>query len=1114
MSTEIRYVVDPRLRLEVANRISLDFLSEQDRKLMANIIRVGEFSIKTQPEKRLSEVKYKDSNKKSMKKKCFKTLELHEEMDEELMDCRDIFKPGSTSLAFDKVVELTKKKIDFVGQKCVNSICTNFTTIPEDELAVIAAKVLSEMETPEQVYEFFSLFVYRDNHKLMERFPNFFVHRETLYAFIKKFAPMKIKDLSENSDYAKMVAVLQEWLEDQTNVSQLGVLWDMLENYENLVNMGIQGLRVFNERRQFFLNHHKRRVEALQVEHNAKIQFQEKRLRARQLRLEDELAKQEKGDEEIKRLQARLASIQEELNEAQSAKQIDQEKIKALEDDKKKIISDSEKKLHELEKRKKEVHIVLDQTAMELNTARKAKQIDREKIKALEDEKETIISKSKRELHELDEKNRTAHYMWTKDWKEKQQLQQELTEVRNENESFKSDLAQLSITDEARQKLVAQLQMEKTELQSLREILEKEKTLLQTQVKTTQNNYNESVLRIENLTARNQNLENEKKRLELEVSAASTANKSYEQKIIQLKIQIASIDEKLKLAYEEKETFQKLQGENAEMLIDAQKKLEEEKKKLKLSNQQNDDNLETIKKQVQTYDAEITKLQEEKQVLQNQKTETETKLEEAQKEIKTKQSEIILFEEKLKQTEKENEDEKNKIVDFVEYLQSQIATLRKQKSEEMKTLNSAIEQLQAEKNDLEKRIEAQKTEKKEYLKTIGEKYGKVKTQYLTENKKLQEKIELQQQSLCDLNIRFQALQKTKTDLNKEKEQLTDAAAKLQEQNQDYKKNLEQANEVVRTLETMTSDHESVIDRLYQDIVQLQRKISDSDSGDEDDETHNTDEDDETHTTQLSKRHGPFLSMISQFFEMKTKQSDDRNGIQRENYPMSDYDEEEIKARKQKILDHYFEDCKLNAGKKSEIIKNCKRNPQFRLFEEIINLKLKEWADDKIQNFLEFLCEAVEDENFGNAIVTRQPNDAQHKLVGYQFGKTGSTPLYWLNKTPVQFIRGDFTNNPDAKEFTVDLALEDRQVPNATPSSSFQPASFDVDSFTTPNATNIASSKMFAQPPYYYPPVYHPPASPWPLQFHMPQPQPTKHAGQVCYVVMPKVLSRHEMTVFT
>ena len=25
--------------------------------------------------------------------------------------------------------------------------------------------------------------------------------------------------------------------------------------------------------------------------------------------------------------------------------------------------------------------------------------------------------------------------------------------------------------------------------------------------------------------------------------------------------------------------------------------------------------------------------------------------------------------------------------------------------------------------------------------------------------------------------------------------------------------------------------------------------------------------------------------------MKTKQSDDRNGIQRENYPMSDYDEE-------------------------------------------------------------------------------------------------------------------------------------------------------------------------------------------------------------------------------
>ena len=66
--------------------------------------------------------------------------------------------------------------------------------------------------------------------------------------------------------------------------------------------------------------------------------------------------------------------------------------------------------------------------------------------------------------------------------------------------------------------------------------------------------------------------------------------------------------------------------------------------------------------------------------------------------------------------------------------------------------------------------------------------------------------------------------------------------------------------------------------------------------------------------------------------------------------MSDYDEEEINARKQKLLDHYFEDCKLNAGKKSEIIKNCKRNPQFKLFEEIINLNLTEWVMTKFKIF--------------------------------------------------------------------------------------------------------------------------------------------------------------------
>ena len=51
---------------------------------MANI-RVGEFSIKMQPKKKLSEVKYKDSNEKSMKK-MFETLELHE-VNKEFMDC-------------------------------------------------------------------------------------------------------------------------------------------------------------------------------------------------------------------------------------------------------------------------------------------------------------------------------------------------------------------------------------------------------------------------------------------------------------------------------------------------------------------------------------------------------------------------------------------------------------------------------------------------------------------------------------------------------------------------------------------------------------------------------------------------------------------------------------------------------------------------------------------------------------------------------------------------------------------------------------------------------------------------------------------------------------------
>ena len=1087
MSTEIRYVVDPRLRLEVANRISLDFLSEEDRKLMANIIRLGEFSIKTQPEKNLSEVKYKDSNKKSMKKKCFKTLELHEEMNQALMDCRDIFKPESTSRAFEKVVELTHMKIEFEGKKCVNSICTNFQTIPDRELAQIAAKVLKEMTTPEQVYEFFSLFVYRDNHKLMERFPNLFVHRETLYAFIKKFAPMKLKDLSENSDYAKMVAVLQEWLEDQIDVSKLDVLQEMLENYENLVNMGIQGLRVFNKRRQFFLNQYEHRVKVLKNEHNAKkeeflkeIEFQEKRLKAKTLLLKDAAAEQKNGAKLIEQLETSLGKNQKQLQDAQNDKQIDQRKIQALEDEKETIISHFENQLRLSKERYDAIDYTLGETALKKN-----------------------------------------------------KMQEELKKVQSENESFKSKLAQLSITSEARQKLIAQLQMEKTELQSLREILEKEKNLLNTQVQTTQNNYNESILKIDELTARNQNLENEKTRLEREVSAASTINKSYEEKITDLGKEITSIDKKLKIAEEEKTLYKESQKQNAEMLISAQKKLEEEKKKLELSNQQNDDNLEiikkqaeeygakltkleeekkklelsnqqnednleTIKKQVQIYDANITELKQEKQVLQNQKTETETKLKEAQKEIQTKKSEIYLYQQELKQTEEKNDDEKNKIAKFVQDLQSEIATLQEQKSEEITTLNSAIELLKAEKIDLEKEVEAKETELEEYKQQVRIRYGQFQNKHLKQKRNLKRELEEKTKEWTELKTRFEELDEMKIGLEAEKKQLTDAAEKLQEQNQDYKKNLEQANQIVRTLEAMTSAHERMIGRLDDDIVQLQQKISHSDSDDEE-----PDQDEEPHKTQLSKRHEPFLSMITDFFDMKTKQSDVRNGIQRANSPPPVNNVAEIYDKKQELLNRYFQNCKLIPEYKRELIENCRQNSNFEIWEQSIDLQISKWADDYIEHLLEFLCEAVEDENFGNAIVVVGPPTIQ--LVGYQFGKKGSTSFYLTNKIPITGISENFQNNDNSKEFTAEDALQPKQQQDQTPSSSFQPASFDVDSFTTPNATNIASSKMFAQPPnhsYYYPPVYHPPVSPWPLQFHMPQPQPTKHAGQVCYVVMP------------
>ena len=297
----------------------------------------------------------------------------------------------------------------------------------------------------------------------------------------------------------------------------------------------------------------------LKVQHNAKekgfsetihrknlvIQAGERKLEQKLQELEQKLQEQKGGAKLIQKLETKIAEIEEKLQHAQNAKQIDRETFEAFEDEKKKIISDYEEKLRELENRKKAVNNTLNTTAFE-----------------------------------------------------KQKLNEKLKQAKSENESFQSELEQLSIISESRLKLIAKLQMEKKALQR---IFENEKELLKTQIQTTQNNYNESVLKIDKLTARNQNLQNEKTRLEREVSAAFTTNKSYEEKIIQLETQITSIDKKLKIAEEEKVKFKEIQAENAENLASAQKKLEEQKKKLELSNQQNEDNLETIKNQAKKY---------------------------------------------------------------------------------------------------------------------------------------------------------------------------------------------------------------------------------------------------------------------------------------------------------------------------------------------------------------------------------------------------------------------------------------------------------------------------------------------------------------------------------
>ena len=519
--TTIQYILDPRLKLLVIKNAKKRLEGTANQARVLNLLRMGKFEIKKMDGgKIIASYDAENDVKKSVKFNL--TNNDCTAIRSAIKQCRQMFNTTNKSDAFAYNENIRDN--DYTGKKHENSIRTNFYTIPIEKFHAQCAENLSEMTSPQDVYDFFELYTEFEHTKLDKKYEHIFVHRDTLFKFIQEFIPeagvSQVDNMPGEEAYAKMCKIIQDWVWRETGMISSG-LNEIMENFQTFMSMGIKGLL----RLDIIKNRHTKTISRLREAHAEERQhianvIHEEELRNlnEKVRMQNELQGYQRAfqdqQEKIQNLEfLKKASfdtnqkLQEEYQKIQQDLRKEQSLVKTLEDKCQSEKDKYEEMLTKQEAAHKEIREWYNENMKELENEVSEKEKELEKQKANNEklgqkisEKESKLAENDKQIKLISEQNASLDKSLKQAHTEIDVLfKQNETERQQNKDKLKTQNEEYSASREKLQKQIAELKEQQISAQAELELSQKE--LSETKEKLEQNANEKEDIEPENIFA-------------------------------------------------------------------------------------------------------------------------------------------------------------------------------------------------------------------------------------------------------------------------------------------------------------------------------------------------------------------------------------------------------------------------------------------------------------------------------------------------------------------------------------------------------------------------------------------------------------------------------------
>ena len=817
MST-VRYVLDARCRNQFLKKNDLvkKMASEKTKnwKECLEALMIGEFKVSVAETNTLIYCQNGDSNSKKI------TVRIPDKFLEIILAAIKSEIEILSKIATNKILQLLGESFERhkdednalpnPSKKSENSIRTRFMTRTYAEMKENARDILNQLKTPEEVYEFFELYVYYEARKLDKEYPFIYTHRNTLLKFVKEF--LGDAGVSDDASFEDLCLKIQDWL--QGSLGDMVGFIKMQQNYEKLAKVGIKGARYFQEHMEGLVDLHNAKINLIKEKRNLdrdfhkmtqdklqQIQKEKQKVELEHKSLQDlyhfneGLRKQ--TEEELQKIREKL-SFKEELYDY--AKKIHQEEIEEY----KKQQKDHENQISRLTNSLKECQIdirqkqrLIDQLDEQFFVVKKARQTMEENLKrvlqetALSDNiaSEEIPDLLKAEIQRLEKEKQDTTLLH-------QELETNISRIQQDAREMQADLT--SALEEMQTEIILKtetIQKSYEDFKNKEKAWEEEAKRLNDESEATKESLQKQIDLLETEKAQTEQLQADLEARINEMSQLETQKNNLQKLVAEKDTELKSVSEKLE------DQRQKMEEINTAR--------DDEKEAAKASLQEQIDLLETEKAQTEQLQAdlearinEMSQLETQKNNLQKLVAEKDTELKSVSEQLENQKKEIEEINATLEASKTRLQEQKN----LNESLEQKIQALndksisQEQKITALEATNQILEEqknlLQVEKEAREQEIQTLKTTLEDN-KNVIEKHKNLETE-------LQENIAKQNEEITDLK---EKIAKQQQDLNDERTKND----QMETENKELKNKLTELQGQIDDAQAGTTDNGSQID---------------------------------------------------------------------------------------------------------------------------------------------------------------------------------------------------------------------------------------------------------------------------------------------------------------